>query len=271
MEAEALRAVISAAAPYAGLGGIAVGAVIWLFRGVISQNIFPQLTKDQAYRLIRLLVILAFALGVLGIGGWIYTQPPAVRASTAPLSVPPLPTVKAIYTEDDQNSDISIIEQIVQDHASVVEGGPAGPSSGPFSGSAISSLTVIKVEEGVLTISETTLVGTQTISLASLADLSGTTTVLESAAQGVFLRLQCRSGQCVKTRYTAPNGMTPPPPRAGDLIVFPINLDRSSTDLLALRRALARLLSRTHSDVSVCDQVAADSSAAHCPSDHIAH
>jgi hypothetical protein len=47
MEMEALKAVISAVAPNAGLGEIAVGAVIWVFRGVIFQNIFPQLTKSD--------------------------------------------------------------------------------------------------------------------------------------------------------------------------------------------------------------------------------
>jgi len=51
----------------AGLAGVAIGAVVYVFREVIRKQVFPQLTKDQAYKLLNLIVILIFVVGVLGV------------------------------------------------------------------------------------------------------------------------------------------------------------------------------------------------------------
>jgi hypothetical protein len=54
----------------AGLAGISVGAVVLIFRDVIRKKIFPQLPPDHAYKLLRLIVILAWSLGLTGILVW---------------------------------------------------------------------------------------------------------------------------------------------------------------------------------------------------------
>lgn len=51
----------------AGIGGIALAAVIFIFREIIRKEIFPRLTKGQGYRLLNRIVVLTFVIGVLGI------------------------------------------------------------------------------------------------------------------------------------------------------------------------------------------------------------
>jgi hypothetical protein len=56
----------------AGIGGIAFGVFLLLFREVIRKNIFPTLTKEQSYRILRLLLVLTFFIGLTGVGAWIF-------------------------------------------------------------------------------------------------------------------------------------------------------------------------------------------------------
>lgn len=58
----------------AGIGGIAFGVFLILFREVIRKNIFPTLTKEQSYKLIRLLLIFTFLVSLTGIGAWAISQ-----------------------------------------------------------------------------------------------------------------------------------------------------------------------------------------------------
>jgi hypothetical protein len=76
----------------AGIGGLALGVFSLIFREVIRKIIFPKLTATDAYRTIRLLLVLPFGIAVLGILAWIYTkgaQPtssPSTATSTKPES-----------------------------------------------------------------------------------------------------------------------------------------------------------------------------------------
>lgn len=69
----------------AGVAGIALGVLLIVFREVIRKNIFPNLERHQAYRIIQLIITLTFAIAVLGIGAWVYTQ-------TMILQVPMIPS-----------------------------------------------------------------------------------------------------------------------------------------------------------------------------------
>ena len=66
----------------AGIGGIAVGVLLIIFRDIIRKNIFPNLTKIQAYKLLRLIVILCFIVAILGITCWTFVtikgKPPPI-------------------------------------------------------------------------------------------------------------------------------------------------------------------------------------------------
>lgn len=58
---------------FAGLGGISLGVFYLLFRDVIRKNIFPNLNKEQAYKLLAMILILVWSIAVLGIVAWVYT------------------------------------------------------------------------------------------------------------------------------------------------------------------------------------------------------
>jgi len=65
---------IKAVGQIAGIGGLALGVFLLLFRNIIAKNIFPQLKKDDAYRLLRLISILTFLIAALGLGAWFWTE-----------------------------------------------------------------------------------------------------------------------------------------------------------------------------------------------------
>jgi hypothetical protein len=78
--------VLKAISPYAGLGGISIALVVLLFRSVIAKEIFPRLTKVHAYRIIRLVVLLAFFLGLAGIAASLFAPSIGTPASVGLVS-----------------------------------------------------------------------------------------------------------------------------------------------------------------------------------------
>lgn len=74
----------------AGIGGLAVAAVVYIFREVIRKEIFPQLTKEQAYKLLNRIIVLVFIVGVLGIGAYLVVN--WQKPSAHPNEQTPTPT-----------------------------------------------------------------------------------------------------------------------------------------------------------------------------------
>jgi hypothetical protein len=56
----------------AGLAGIALGVFLLIAREFLRKDIFPRLSRPQSYRLLRMLLILTWAIAAMGIGAWIY-------------------------------------------------------------------------------------------------------------------------------------------------------------------------------------------------------
>lgn len=56
----------------AGIGGLALGVLLIVFKEVIRKNIFPQLTKEQAYNLLNSIIRYTFIVSVTGIAAWTY-------------------------------------------------------------------------------------------------------------------------------------------------------------------------------------------------------
>jgi hypothetical protein len=76
----------------AGIGGLALGVLMVLYREVIRRRIFPQLSQDQAYRVIRLIVVLTWTVALVGVGSWVYTSRPQHDDRSDPISFgPPIP------------------------------------------------------------------------------------------------------------------------------------------------------------------------------------
>jgi hypothetical protein len=66
----------------AGIGGLALGVFLILFRDVIRKNIFPRLNEVQAYRLLIVIVILVWSIAIVGIVAWVYTHRLVTTLST---------------------------------------------------------------------------------------------------------------------------------------------------------------------------------------------
>jgi len=64
--------ILQAVGKVAGIGGIALGVFLLLFKEVIRKNIFPSLSNDEAYRLIRQFMYLTFGIALVGIAAWTY-------------------------------------------------------------------------------------------------------------------------------------------------------------------------------------------------------
>lgn len=84
----------------AGIGGIALGVLLIIFRNIIRKNIFPQLKPAEAYKIIRLIIILTFVIALSGIIAWVYT-------STRP--VPPTIKTSLPSTEDENTHDALMV------------------------------------------------------------------------------------------------------------------------------------------------------------------
>ncbi len=58
----------------AGIGGLALGVFMILFRDVIRKNIFARLSPQQSYRAVRLVLVLTWSLALLGLSVWVYVS-----------------------------------------------------------------------------------------------------------------------------------------------------------------------------------------------------
>lgn len=89
--------ILKTAGQIAGIGGLALGVILILFREVIRKKVFPNLSEPDGYRLLRLVLLLAWSVGLVGIGAWIYARP-------AP---PPSPerefTISGLVTDPENN------------------------------------------------------------------------------------------------------------------------------------------------------------------------
>lgn len=56
----------------AGIGGLALGIFLILFRDIVAKNIFPMLSQKDAYRLLRLIAVLVFGVAIFSISAWVF-------------------------------------------------------------------------------------------------------------------------------------------------------------------------------------------------------
>ena len=58
----------------AGIGGLALGVFLILFRDFLRKLLLPKLGKEQAYRLLRLFLVLVWSIAVIGIAAWVVLE-----------------------------------------------------------------------------------------------------------------------------------------------------------------------------------------------------
>jgi hypothetical protein len=93
MEAEVLKAV----GGIAGIGGLALGVILLLFKDVIGKTVFASLTRKQSYALLNKIVMATWSVAVLGIAAW-YFGAKNSPSQPAPLSpAPPQPSSPAAF------------------------------------------------------------------------------------------------------------------------------------------------------------------------------
>ena len=56
----------------AGIGGIGLGVLLFIFRDIVRKKIFANLTKEQSFRLLRLITVLTWSIAALGIVAWVW-------------------------------------------------------------------------------------------------------------------------------------------------------------------------------------------------------
>jgi hypothetical protein len=63
----------------AGIAGLSIGFLLIIFREIIGKKIFPTLTKEHSYKILKLIIILSFLFGIFGIAIWSQKdkEPPA--------------------------------------------------------------------------------------------------------------------------------------------------------------------------------------------------
>lgn len=79
----------------AGLGGIGIAAVVYIFKEIIRKEIFPQLTKAQAYSLLNRMVVLTAIIGFVGITAYVILslqRTPATPVQHDEYATSPTPT-----------------------------------------------------------------------------------------------------------------------------------------------------------------------------------
>ena len=65
----------------AGIGGIALGVLLLVFRDVIRKAVFPRLSAEQGFGLLKLILILVWTVALAGIAAYAYVE---TRPSDAP-------------------------------------------------------------------------------------------------------------------------------------------------------------------------------------------
>jgi hypothetical protein len=67
-------AILKTVGQISGIGGIAFGVLLLLFRDVIRRQIFSSLTKHQSFRLIVIFLVLVWSVAIVGIAAWVWVE-----------------------------------------------------------------------------------------------------------------------------------------------------------------------------------------------------
>jgi hypothetical protein len=94
----------------AGLAGLAIGMILLLYREIVRKNVFPALTKRDAYRLLRNIAILSWSIAMFGILCWVWSTAILHRNQPAPASIAAAPEEALVVagTVVDQSTNMGI-------------------------------------------------------------------------------------------------------------------------------------------------------------------
>lgn len=98
----------------AGIGGLGLGVVMLVFRDIISKKIFPQLSRQHAYELLRLIIILTFVLALSGLVAWVVSGKIKPPIATWPTKLEDVKTAELIVSDVDDHLIISVNDKELQ-------------------------------------------------------------------------------------------------------------------------------------------------------------
>ena len=81
----------------AGIGGLSLGFFLLIFKEVIRKNIFPSLNRQQAYSIIKLIIVLTFVVAIVGIAAWVWSETFNNKKIIKDLHIPEQNNFKRIY------------------------------------------------------------------------------------------------------------------------------------------------------------------------------
>ena len=113
--------VIETVAKAAGIGGVAIGALLLIFRETLRKSIFPRMTREQGYKTIRMILVMTWTVALAGIGAWVWAEsrPPGESLSTSGDGSPVITDVEGNVTvingdgNSVTNNNTNIIDQSV--------------------------------------------------------------------------------------------------------------------------------------------------------------
>jgi hypothetical protein len=94
----------------AGLAGLAIGMILLLYREIVRKNVFPTLTKRDAYRLLRNIAVLSWSIAMFGILSWVWSTAILHRNQPAPAVVASAPEEQMVVagTVVDESTNLGI-------------------------------------------------------------------------------------------------------------------------------------------------------------------
>ncbi len=105
----------------AGIGGIALGVALLVFGRMLRTSVLGGLSAANAYRLLRLVTVCVWTIGLAGIAAWVWVESPAPPPTQA--------EGQEIRTEGAQSPVVTDTEG---DVSITIEGQPTSPSAVPF-------------------------------------------------------------------------------------------------------------------------------------------
>jgi hypothetical protein len=98
--------IIRIVAQVAGIGGISMGILLILFREIIRKKIFPNLTKNQGYQLLKLIIFLVWGIAVLGLVAWTFLSAREQDSKSTSQNI--LPTLTPVPTKEMPTNSVEL-------------------------------------------------------------------------------------------------------------------------------------------------------------------
>lgn len=186
----------------AGIGGVALAAVVYVFREIIRKEIFPRLTKGQAYSLLNKIIVMIFVMGVLGIGAYLLTSliNPRVESTNDQNNNTSIPTPRSLSElNGGQNSKTPSSPPIVNNNSIQNAAPTVSPTAAVTNSPPVPSPTpyMTHLSGTIFDDNGNRLQGAR-VSIDELPDLPA----VEAATNGVFnfMKIPLKAGEHIRIR-----------------------------------------------------------------------